>query len=359
MASGPTRPPRGTLVMSSATKGVRAKSTASRGLLRRILQRPELGSIAGVILVFAFFVFTAGDRGFLTWRGTVNYLEVASQLGILAVAVSMLMIAGEFDLSVGSMIGAAGMALAIPIVIFDWPVWAALLLSFALAVSIGWFNGWLVLKTGLPSFIVTLAALFVLRGLTIGFTRLITGRTIVSGIRSEIEGQPAAYLFTAAPLGVPASVWWWLILTAVAGWILFRTRFGNWVFGAGGDAAAARNVGVPVGRVKTTLFMTTAASATLLAALTVFSAGSADVLRGELKEFEAIIAAVIGGTLLTGGYGSVIGASLGALIFGMVRQGIFFTGINTDWFQAFLGLVLLVAVVFNNYVRRKALESKA
>jgi simple sugar transport system permease protein len=136
-----------------------------------------------------------------------------------------------------------------------------------------------------------------------------------------------------------------------------RTTFGNWIFGTGGNPVAARNVGVPVNRVKILLFMATAASATLLAAITVLDAGSADVLRGELREFQAIIAAVIGGVLLTGGYGSVIGPMFGALIFGMVSQGIFFTGVNTDWFQVFLGAMLLIAVLVNNFIRKKASEA--
>ncbi|AEB12653.1 ABC transporter permease [Marinithermus hydrothermalis] len=327
-------------------------------LLRRLLGRPELGSAAGVVLVFSIFAVIAGDRGFLSWLGTVNYLEVSAQLGILAVAVSLLMIAGEFDLSIGSMIGVAGMAIAIPVKLFGWPVWAGVLLAFALALAVGYFNGWLVIRTGLPSFIVTLAALFILRGLTIGVTRLLTHRTIVSGLHPAIQEDPIAPIFTAAPFGVPAAVFWWLGLTAIGAWVLFRTAFGNWIFGAGGDAQAARNVGVPVARVKITLFMGTSFSAALLATLQVLDAGSADVLRGQLKEFEAIIASVIGGNLLTGGYGSVIGASLGALIFGMVRQGFFFTGIDTDWFQVFLGAVLLVAVMFNNYVRKRAVEAR-
>ena len=327
-------------------------------LLRRLLGRPELGSAAGVVLVFSIFAVIAGDRGFLSWLGTVNYLEVSAQLGILAVAVSLLMIAGEFDLSIGSMIGVAGMAIAIPVKLFGWPVWAGVLLAFALALAVGYFNGWLVIRTGLPSFIVTLAALFILRGLTIGVTRLLTHRTIVSGLHPAIQEDPIAPIFTAAPFGVPAAVFWWIGLTAVGAWVLFRTAFGNWIFGAGGDAQAARNVGVPVARVKITLFMGTSFSAALLATLQVLDAGSADVLRGQLKEFEAIIASVIGGNLLTGGYGSVIGASLGALIFGMVRQGFFFTGIDTDWFQVFLGAVLLVAVMFNNYVRKRAVEAR-
>ncbi len=157
--------------------------------------------------------------------------------------------------------------------------------------------------------------------------------------------------------GIPVSILWWLGLTAVATWILLHTRFGNWIFAVGGDANAARNVGVPVAKVKIRLFILSACAATLFAAIQVLSVGSADTSRGLQKEFEAIIAVVIGGTLLTGGYGSAIGAMFGALIFGIVQMGIFYTGIDTDWFKAFMGVMLLVAVLFNNYIRKKATES--
>lgn len=326
------------------------------GILKRLLTRPELGAVAGAILVFAFFAIVAGDRGFLTSTGTISYLEVAAQLGILVVPVSLLMIAGEFDLSVGSMVGAAGMLISIPMAEYGWPLWAALLLAFAVALLVGFLNGYVVIKTGLPSFIVTLATLFVLRGATIGFTRLITGRTQVSGVSGE--GSFLVPLFSGEVAGIPVSVFWWLGLGAVGTWVLLRTTFGNWIFGTGGDAIAARNVGVPTNRVKIILFMATACAATLLAALTVLDAGSADVLRGTLFEFQAIIATVIGGVLLTGGYGSVIGPMFGALIFGMVSQGIFFTGVNTDWFQVFLGAMLLIAVIVNNYIRNRAARSR-
>lgn len=327
------------------------------GLLRKLLGRPEFGAIAGALLVFLFFTFTAGDRGFLSARGIASWLEISAQLGILAVGAALLMIGGEFDLSIGSMIGAAGMVLAIPIALYGWPLWAALLLAVAAALLVGFLNGFIVNKTRLPSFIVTLAFLFILRGTTIGFTRLLSGRTQVSGVRSAVEDSWLLPLFTGKPFGLPASVYWWLALAILATWILLKTRFGNWIFGVGGDAAAARNAGVPVERVRILLFMGTALMATLFAVLQVLKFGSADVLRGELKEFEAIIAAVIGGCLLTGGYGSAIGAVFGALIFGMVQQGIFFTGVNTDWFKVFLGVMLLIAVVFNNYIRRRATEA--
>jgi simple sugar transport system permease protein len=227
-----------------------------------------------------------------------------------------------------------------------------------MAALIGLFNGYVVIKTGLPSFIVTLGMLFALRGLTIGFARLITGRTQVGGLDEATEGGFLTSLFAGTIGGVPVSILWWIVLAALATWILLRTAFGNWIFGAGGDATAARNVGVPVNRVKTFLFMSTALSAALLAIIQVMDAGSADVLRGELYELQAIAAAVIGGTLLTGGYGSAIGALFGALIFGMVQQGIFFTGVNTDWFQVFVGAMLLGTVLFNNFVRRRASEAR-
>ncbi len=327
-------------------------------LWRRLLARPELGAVSGAVLVFIFFAVVAGDKGFLSFRGIASWLEVSAQLGILAIGAALLMIGGEFDLSIGSMIGAAGMVMAIPVAVYGWPFWLAILAAFVFALLVGYVNGFIVNRTRLPSFIVTLAFLYILRGAAIGFTRLVTGRTQVSGLKEAAENDWLAPIFRGDLFGLPVSIFWWLGLAVLATWILQRTRFGNWIFGVGGDAEAARNTGVPVNRVRILLFMGTAVTATLFAALQVVDLGSADVNRGLLKEFEAIIAAVIGGCLLTGGYGSVVGAVFGALIFGMVQQGIFFTGVNTDWFKVFLGVMLLIAVVFNNFIRKRATEAK-
>ena len=326
----------------------------SVGLVSVLLARPEIGAIIGAILVWIVFAVWAGGSGFLTLAGTATYLEVAAQVGIVASAVALLMIAGEFDLSVGSMIGAAGMVVAIGISELGLPVWLAVLLAFAFALGIGFLNGYLVVRTRLPSFIVTLGTLFILRGLTIGITRAITGRTQVGGLAGPVAQDPIAGIFTAEIGPFPVSILWWIGLALLATFILLRTSFGNWIFGAGGSAIAARNVGVPVNRVKIVLFMATAASAALLAVIQVLESGSGDVLRGNDKEFEAIITAVIGGTLLTGGYGSAIGAVFGALTLGMAQQGIVFAGIPGDWYQAFLGVLLLAAVVVNNYIRQRA-----
>lgn len=328
--------------------------------LRQVLVRPEMGAIAGSIAVWLFFAIIAGDSGFLTLKGTATYLTVAAELGILAVAVALLMIGGEFDLSIGSTIGACSMIVTIFSVQFGWNIWASILLAVVVALGIGFINGYLVLRTRLPSFIITLASLFIIRGLTIGFTRLLTGRTQVGGL-DLVPGFSSANVIFAGNIpigdtGFPVEILWWLALAALATWVLLGTSFGNWIFGVGGDVQAARNVGVPVNRVKILLFMMTALSACLLAVIQAVTFTGADVLRGSNEEFLTIIAVVVGGTLLTGGYGSAIGSVFGALIFGMVRQGIVFAGVDADWYQVFLGVMLLLAVLLNSYVRRYAME---
>lgn len=332
------------------------------GLLRRLLNHPSLGAAGGAIAVWLLFAVLAGDRGFLSLAGTATYLEVAAELGILAVAVALLMIGGEFDLSVGSMIGATGMTMTLLSVEMGLPVPLAMALALALALVVGFLNGYMVVRTGLPSFIVTLGTLFVIRGMTIGTTRLVTGRTQIGGLH-EMPGYALVRPLFASDLhvagvGFSVSILWWLAVAILGHHVLARTRFGNWIFGVGGAADAARMSGVPVRRVKIVLFMTTAAAAWLVAMLQAVAFTGADVLRGEQREFFAIIAAVIGGTLLSGGYGSVVGTVLGALIFGMVRQGIVFAGVDADWFQVFLGAMLVSAVLVNSYIRKRAAETR-
>jgi simple sugar transport system permease protein len=285
-------------------------------------------------------------------------LNAAAPLGILAVAVALLMIAGEFDLSIGSIIGAAGMTILLLTRHADWPLWPAIGVALLLSLAIGLANGLLVVRTGLPSFIVTLGTLFVFRGLTIAVSRALTRRTQLGGL-DEVSGyESARILFAGQPVDpFRVSILWWLGLAAGATWVLFRTRWGNWIYAAGGAPDSARKLGVPVSRVKVGLFMTTAAAAWLVAVIQVVRFTGADALRGEQQEFRAIIAAVIGGTLLSGGYGSAVGAVFGALIFGMVQQGIVIIGIDADWFQVFLGVMLVIAVLVNDYVRRRLAEA--
>jgi simple sugar transport system permease protein len=348
-----------------------------------ILNRPEFAAISGTVLVFAVFGFGAGSSGMFNLDGVMNWSQVAAYLGLLAVGACLLMIAGEFDLSIGSMIGFAGMMVAIPSVYFHWPIYLAILFAFVASMLLGALNGYLVMRTRLPSFIVTLAFLFILRGLTLALSILFADRTIVSGVgdlaqndwitNTLFHGVALHGFFTwlghigvgklldsGEPLvpGIPKVILWWLALAAVSAFVLAKTRYGNWILAVGGDANAAKNVGVPVKRVKISLFVLTAFCSCLFAVLQVCDIGSAAADRGLQKEFEAIIAAVIGGTLLTGGYGSVIGACFGALIFGVVQIGITYTNVSSDWFRVFLGVMLLLAVLFNHYVRRRVSQAQ-
>jgi simple sugar transport system permease protein len=367
------------VVKSSAPRDERLRPQST---MRRLLARPELGAAAGAALVFIFFAFAAHGTGMFAADGVLNWTTVSGQLMIIAVGAALLMVAGEFDLSVGSMIGFAGMMIALPTIVFHWPITLSVIFAFAGALLIGFINGMLVIRTGLPSFIVTLASLYILRGLTIALSILFTNRTIVGGVKEAAEGTFVGFLFSGVvgqPLfswladhdligrlpngdpsvkGVPMIIVWALVIAALGHIVLAKTRFGNWIFASGGDAHAARNIGVPVGVVKVSLFMLTAFCASVFAACEVFEFGSAASDRGLLKEFEAIIAAVIGGCLLTGGYGSVIGACLGALIFGVVQMGILFTGAPNDWFRVFLGSMLLIAVLFNNLIRRRVVSGR-
>lgn len=348
--------------------------------LRQALIRPELGGMVGTVAVFTFFLLFAFDSGMFNAKGMMNWSVVSAQFMIIAVGACLLMIAGEFDLSVGSMIGFAGMLVAIFSVTLGWPVWLAILVTFLLCMAIGALNGLIVVRTGLPSFIVTLAFLFILRGFTIFLPQTIERKTIIGGIKDVAEGDWLAPVFggkifgglfdwlaqiglietfergtrAGQPVvdGIPMLIIWALILIIFGHVLLTRTQFGNWIFASGGDAEAARNSGVPVNKVKVLMFMFTAFCATVFAVCQVMEFGSAGADRGLLKEFEAIIAVVIGGALLTGGYGSVLGAALGALIFGVVQQGLFFAGVESSLFRVFLGVILLGAVILNTYIRR-------
>jgi simple sugar transport system permease protein len=334
---------------------------AKPSAVRRLLVRPEMGALAGSVAIWLFFALVAGRSGFLSLLGTATYLQVAAELGIVAVAVALLMIGGEFDLSIGSILGASGMIVAVLGGQLGWNIWLAMAVALAFALVLGFFNGYLVLKTGLPSFIVTLGTLYIVRGATIGATRLITGRTQIGGLDKAPGFDTAKALFasniTIGGALFSISILWWLVIAALATWILLRTSFGNWIYGCGGNVQAARNVGVPVDRVKIVLFMATAATACLVAVIQAVTFTGADVLRGTGQEFFAIIAVVVGGTLLTGGYGSAIGAMLGALIFGMVKQGIVFARVDADWFQVVLGAMLLIAVLVNRVVRDRAMRA--
>src|SRR6266700_744294 len=312
----------------------RDERIARRSLLSRLLTRPEVGALVGAILIYIIFFAVAPPFRDLDSLATVLY--VSSTYGIPAVAVSLLMIGGEFDLSAGVAVTRSALVASMFSYQFSANMWVGVVVALVVAIAIGFVNGYLVVRTGIPSFLVTLGTFFMLRGLNLAVTKLVTGNVGTNDV-SNIQGFSSAQKvfasqFTIGGVGIRITLLWWILFIIVATWVLLRTHVGNWIFAVGGSSPSSRAVGVPVKRVKIGLFMAV----------------------GVGNEFIYIVAAVVGGCLLTGGYGSAIGAAIGAFIFGMANQGIVYAGWNPDWFYFFLGALLLGAILLNTWVRKRA-----
>jgi len=338
----------------------RDERIARKSPLTRLMTRPEVGALAGAIVIYAIFFIVAPP--FRDANSLATILYVSSTYGIPAVAVALLMIGGEFDLSAG--VAVTGAALVASMVSYQFSVnmWVGVVVSLVVALAIGFINGYLVVKTGIPSFLVTLGTFFMLRGLNLAITKLVTGNVGTNDV-SDIAGFETgknvfAHVFPVWGVSIRITLLWWVLFVVIATWVLLRTHIGNWIFAVGGSAPSSRAVGVPVNRVKIGLFMTVGFMAWFTGMHILFAFNTVQSGIGLGNEFIYIVAAVVGGCLLTGGYGSVIGAAIGAFIFGMTNQGIVYAGWNPDWFFFFLGALLLGAILLNNFIRRRAEASR-
>jgi simple sugar transport system permease protein len=328
-----------------------------------IIKRPDMGAVVGAIAVFLLFAYTARGVNWISDLGiSSSWSDQAAQYGIVAVPVALLMIGGEFDLSAGVMVGSSGLLLGLLVTRWGVNMWPAILIVFVAAAAIGFINGYTVVKTRLPSFIVTLGTFFILQGVNAGGTLKLTGTVAVNNIDSASGFSSARPLFAStfwSPYDFKIDVVWWLGLAAVGAFVLARTRFGNWIYAVGGDPIAARNIGVPVARTKILLFMATSMTSALLGIMTAVSLRSIQANEGVGQEFIFIIAAVVGGCLLTGGYGSVIGTAFGAAILGMAQIGIILSQWDSNWVFAFQGVILMLAVMLNAGIRSRAGRARA
>jgi simple sugar transport system permease protein len=284
--------------------------------LRRLAQAPEFGAAVAAVLLYTFFALDAGSNGFVSVAGTASWLNTAADLGVIAVPVGLLMIAGEFDLSVGSVVGAGSITIGIGMEHYHLALIVAALIGLAVGIVVGLVNGLLVTRTGLPSFIVTLGANLIVLGLGIAISDGLLQATTVS----ITVGGGLANLFDYSVHGFNISIAWWLASALFAGWLLMRSRFGSWILATGGDAAKARRSGVMTHRVKLLLFVWVAGAAAFLGVLQAIEYTTGDPTTGSSYVFEAPIVAVIGGTLLTGGYGTVGGTVCGVLLLAVIHN---------------------------------------
>jgi len=330
------------------------------GLTSRLLARPEIGALVAAIIIFIFFLALA--PAFRSAESFFTVLYQSSVIGIVAVGVGLLMIGGEFDLSAGVIVYTAGLVCSMFCWYYGINLWVGAALSLVFCLLIGFLNGYLVMRTGIPSFLITLGTFFVLQGANLGVTKLVTG-TVSSPDISRIAGFSSlgkifSSSFKIGSVTVWTSVIWWILFVALAAWALQRTKVGNWIFAVGGNPDSARAVGVPVVRTKIGLFMAVSFLGWFVGMHQLFRFNTLQAGGGVGNEFLYIIAAVVGGTLLTGGFGNAIGVAIGAFIFGMTSLGIIYAGWDPNWFKAFLGVMLLLAVLVNLYVKRMSTMRK-
>jgi simple sugar transport system permease protein len=329
-------------------------------LWKQALKRPEAGALGGALLVFVFFWVIAPP--FRQFAAFTTVLYQSASIGIPAVAVSLLMIGGEFDLSAGVAVTTSSLAASIFATEVVGSLWVGVVFALFFSLGIGAINGMLMIRTKLPSFLVTLGSFLMLQGLNIALTKLITGNVATQ----DISGRPGfgalkaifASNLTIGHAQISIAILYWFFFVAAATWVLLRTKIGNWIFAVGGQGESARAVGVPVTAVKIGLFMFVGFACWFLAMHLLFAYDTVQSGAGIGQELLYIAASVVGGCLLTGGYGSAVGSALGAFIFGMTTEGVIYADWEPDWFQFFVGAMLVLATVANTWIRTRTMRGK-
>ncbi len=316
-----------------------------------LIRRPEAGAFLGMVFVGIFFTIFGGTV-FLSPQGAASWLNVAANLGIITIPIGFLMIAGELDISIGAMVPAASMSMGILSGFYHLPILVGIGLTLAFGAVVGWINGLIVVRTAVPSLIVTMGMLFAVAGLTLFLSIVLTDTTAVS-LKAPAWAKSMFGDFVFGAFQV--IIFWWLALTALYVYFLHFSPWGNWLFALGGDKVSARNAGIPTQKLTIGLFILSSVSAAFVGVCQTILFNSAQVSTGMSFIFNSIISVVVGGVLLTGGFGSVIGIFFGTLTFAIVNQGIYFTDFDRNLSSLIIGVMLLIAVLTNNTFRKMAL----
>lgn len=319
-------------------------------MLKIYLEKPELAGF--VLLVILSVVFDLRSNGiFLGLENLRGILGLLPETGLIAVGVTLLMICGEFDLSVGSVFALMPMTLAV-MMTYGFSFLPAMGIGFLVCIAIGLINGFVTLKFNIPSFITTLGMLFIARSLTVvisgGFPPPLSP-DIPTGLFTSFVGP--GHLFRMSFL-------WFVLVAFLAGYMLSRTNFGNWITAVGGFRDAAAATGIPVNGVKMICFVLCSVLAGFAGMIQVMRLGSPLPSIGEGLELQAVAAAVIGGTALTGGIGTVLGGVIGALLIRIIDNGLVLSQVDANWFQFAIGTLTIVAVVGNSSLRARARKIK-
>ena len=321
----------------------------------RLARRPEAGSFLGLVVVYVFFA-ALGGLNFLGAPGWSSWLNMAAEIGTIALPVGLLMIAGQLDISVGAVLPASSLTLAIISGHFEMPIYLGIAGALTVGLAVGLVNGLLVTSTTIPSLIITIGTMFGVMGLTLGLTILIAGSTGVFLVPDDLTKT----IFGAALGGMfQVGIFWWLGFVTVTFALLHLSPWGNWVFALGGDRDSARNAGIPTRTVTIQLYMFSGLAAAFVGVTQVITFGSAQVAAGSSFIFNSIMCVVIGGVTLTGGAGSVLGIVFGTMTFAIVNQGIFFSGLDPNFGSIIIGALLLTAVLSNDRFRAMALRYSA
>ena len=325
-------------------------------LARRLLLRPESTALAAVVILFVVFTILSPDL-FPAKLTFISIMAFAAELGVLSIGVTLLMIGGHFDLSVGAVLGLTSYVATVMMRDYAMPPIVAALAAVGVGAVIGSINGFLVVKFRVHSFVVTLGTMLIWRGVVItltgGFPITVT---IPAEFRAVMSGPlPESWWVLS---GFRASMLWFFLIGGLGTFLLTRTRFGNWIQARGQNEQAARNLGVPVDRLTVMLFMLTSALAAVSGVIQVARFASVDALRGQDFELQAVAVTVIGGTLLSGGYGSVIGTILGSITYGMIQVGLVLAGVPGHYFRTLTGFIVVAAVILNTDVARRMARSR-
>jgi ribose transport system permease protein len=307
----------------------------------------ELTVFAATLILFTGLAIFVPE--FFTASNLIELLRQIATTGIIAVAMTFLIIAGEFDISVGSIVGFAGVLMAVLIAQMGWNPWLAFAITLGAGTLIGGVNAFFVIVVGIPSFIVTLATLSLWRGAAI----LVSGGWPIS-VRAAYPDSSVIQVVTGSDIaGVHVHVIWLIAIAIIGEWVLTSTRFGAHVYATGGNPQAARVMGINTRRIKLICFVMTGLTSALAAGLLLGFLKSAQPLAGASLELEVIAAVIIGGTLLYGGAGRVSGTILGAFLMGMIRNGLILAGASAYWQEVAVGFVILVAVSADMTMRRR------